>query len=444
MTHGRNPVGRRLARGVARRLGLRRAAGAKGDPFVAYRFVEGPALVEVAAVAPAAAGEALGREAAGAAAARRLAVLVPSLMRDRLTGGPNTALQLGARVAARGVAVRFVATHGGVDDPGYLRDHVLGLLAAGATPDVRFEAAAGRDATLHVSRDELVMATWWPTAHLARRTLPVSGRADFLYLVQDVEPAFYPWSTNYALALETYGMPIRPIFNTGLLREHFLASGMGPAAWREERASTWFEPAVDTTLFRRRPRPAGAPRRLLFYARPGKPRNLFDLGLRALREAVRSGAFDGWTLQAIGEPIPELDLGGHATLRPTPWQSYADYAALLGDSDVLLSLMLSPHPSYPPLEMAAAGGLVVTNAFGVKTAGALRAISPRIQAVDPTVEALAAGLVDAARTAGASAAEAAAREATAPPQGGSPATERPATWDAALEPVVDWILATSF
>jgi len=306
-------------------------------------------------------------------------------MRDRLTGGPNTALQLGARVAARGVAVRFVATHGGVDDASYLHDHVLGLLASGARPDIRFEAA-GREATLQVGRDELVMATWWPTAHLARRTLVASGRADFLYLVQDVEPAFYPWSTNYALALETYAMPVRPIFNTGLLREHFLQGGIGLAAWREARASTWFEPAVDTALFRRHSRPAGAPPRLLFYARPGKPRNLFDLGLRALRSAVQSGALEGWTFQAIGEPVPELALGRGATLRPTAWQSYADYAALLGESDLLLSLMLSPHPSYPPLEMAAAGGLVVTNAFGVKTAEALRAISPRIHAVEPTVD----------------------------------------------------------
>src|SRR5207248_3546188 len=46
-----------------------------------------------------------------------LIILLPSLELSHLTGGPNTALHLGARVAARGVPVRFVATHGGVETP---------------------------------------------------------------------------------------------------------------------------------------------------------------------------------------------------------------------------------------------------------------------------------------------------------------------------------------
>jgi hypothetical protein len=155
-------------------------------------------------------------------------------------------------------------------------------------------------------------------------------------------------------------MAARPIFNTGLLREHFVREGIGRVA-----DGTWFEPAVDTALFR--PRPRLGPRKLLFYARPGKPRNAFDLGLRALRLAVAAGAFEGdWEYWAIGEAVPELALGHGAVLQPMPWKSLADYATLLGESDVLLSLMLSPHPSYPPLEMAHLGMLVLANRFGAK------------------------------------------------------------------------------
>lgn len=414
---GPSSLVRRVVRRVARRAGVAGLAGGTlgRDAFAAFRSVDGPTLVDVASVTP-------DPEPAGHG---RLVVLVPSLMPDRLTGGPNTALQLGARVAALGVPVRFVSTHGGVDAIDVLRAHVAGLIGRPVEAiEVTFEAAHGHAATLPIRRGDVAMATWWPTAYLAERTLAASGRPDFLYLVQDFEPAFYPWSTNYALVMRTYAMAARPIFNTALLRDHFVLNGIG----RPDVAATSFEPAVDASLFRRRP--SSGPRRLLFYARPGKPRNAFELGLRALRVAVAAGAFEGkWEFAAIGEPIPDLPLGKGLVLRATPWRSYADYAALLGESDVLLSLMLSPHPSYPPLEMAAAGGEVVTNTFGVKTAAALQQVSPRIHAVEPEVDALAAALAQAARL---------------PRDGAEVASHRPTSWAESLGPVAEWVVATSF
>jgi hypothetical protein len=166
----------------------------------------------------------------------------------------------------------------------------------------------------------------------------------------------------------------------------------------------------------------------LFYARPRNPRNAFELGLRALRVATEQGAFGGdWEFSFIGDQVPELPLAPGRTIRPVPWQSLADYAALLGRSDVLLSLMLSPHTSYPPLEMVTAGGWVVTNTFGAKTADALGQISSRIVAVEPEVDALANALGNAARA----------------PRPDATATDArlPRSWDVALDPVVDWVAA---
>ena len=51
--------------------------------------------------------------------------------------------------------------------------------------------------------------------------------------------------------------------------------------------------------------------------------------------------------------------------------------------------MLSPHPSHPPLEMAAAGARVVTNRFATKDLGQL---SPAILSVEPAVPDLAAAM----------------------------------------------------
>src|SRR5205807_8701042 len=94
----------------------------------------------------------------------------------------------------------------------------------------------------------------------------------------------------------------------------------------------------------------------------------------------------------IGERFSPAPLGRGAVLRPAPWLDLHGYAAQMRRADLLLSPMLSPHPSYPPLEMAASGGLAVTTAYANKTAEALSAPSRNIIAVEPTIEAMAEGL----------------------------------------------------
>jgi len=355
-----------------------------------------------------------------------LTVLLPNLTLDRLTGGPNTALNLGARISAAGLPVRFVATHGDADDPATLRTHVATLVG----PDVAlnglsFESLAGGQ-SLQLGPRDVLLATWWPTAHIAMRALAETTCREFLYLIQDYEPGFYAHSTNHALATATYGFPVRAIFNEGLVRDHFRSAGIGRFGTDTDSGrSIAFEPAVDRVLFAAARR--SGPRTLLFYARPRNPRNAFELGLRAVRVAAQAGAFPGdWDFAFIGDQVPDLALGDGRTIRRLPWQSLADYGALLGRSDVLLSLMLSPHTSYPPLEMAMAGGHVVTNTFGAKTAEALAGLSSRIIAVAPEVDALAAALAAAA--------------ARPRPDEGSGDLRLPATWSEALAPTVDWSL----
>jgi hypothetical protein len=55
--------------------------------------------------------------------------------------------------------------------------------------------------------------------------------------------------------------------------------------------------------------------------------------------------------------------------------------------------MATPHPSYPPLDLAAAGIPVVTNCWGIKQT--LNNYSPIISCVDPSID----NLVDALRSA---------------------------------------------
>jgi hypothetical protein len=46
--------------------------------------------------------------------------------------------------------------------------------------------------------------------------------------------------------------------------------------------------------------------------------------------------------------------------------NWLDYVELIGTIDLGLSLMYTPHPSYPPLDLVASGAVVVTNRFAEK------------------------------------------------------------------------------
>jgi hypothetical protein len=61
--------------------------------------------------------------------------------------------------------------------------------------------------------------------------------------------------------------------------------------------------------------------------------------------------------------------------------------------DLGLALMDTPHPSYPPLDLAASGAVVVTNSCGNKVS--LEGYSKNIIVVPPSVAELRGGLADA-------------------------------------------------
>ena len=63
--------------------------------------------------------------------------------------------------------------------------------------------------------------------------------------------------------------------------------------------------------------------------------------------------------------------------------------------DVGLALLHAPAPGRAPLEMAAAGMLVVTNTFETKTAATLAGLSANLIATEPTVDAIAEGICEA-------------------------------------------------
>ena len=328
----------------------------------------------------------------------RINVLIPGIDLRGFFGGYIGIFNL-ARKLSRGAAVRLVCFERGLEHlPTDWRRQVEGFSGLNGLFDeveITFDPVAG-DALAVSPEDRFVATTWW-SAHVANAATRELGRDRFLYLVQDYEPLFYPMSTWNALAEQTYSFPHYALFSTDFLREFFRERRLGVFADGE---AAGLESSVH---FRNAITPVAAPsaedlalrgsRRLLFYARleSYSPRNLFDLGVLALSDLVADGTIDDrWELQGIGSVggPARFDLGDGRELRVLPRQDEGSYADFLREHDLGLSLMMSPHPSLVPLEMASAGLVTVTNSYANKTAEALAAISPNLIVGEPTREGL--------------------------------------------------------
>jgi glycosyltransferase involved in cell wall biosynthesis len=338
------------------------------------------------------------------AAEPRLNVLIPSLGLRHMSGGPNTVLQFVARLAAIGERTRLISTEQGIDhgsDEEELWRHIARLTGL-ARHHKNLEIVDGSkpSAPVAIGEHDVFMGTAFWTVLAIKAALPLVRPQRFIYLIQDFEPGFFAASSQYALALETYGLDHFPIVNTQILFDFLVANRVGRFADPDHVIdAVVFQPSVDRFHFYVDIHPRSR-RRLLFYARPTAGlRNMFELGVAALRLAHQRGVFadDEWEFVGMGDRFEAVALSGEAVLHQAPWLSFDGYAEQMRQSDVLLSLMLAPHPSYPPLEMAACGGLVVTNSYDVKTAERLEQLSTNIISAEPTIEAIADALAEAVR-----------------------------------------------
>ncbi|MFD1824941.1 hypothetical protein [Mumia zhuanghuii] len=209
------------------------------------------------------------------------------------------------------------------------------------------------------------VATYWTTAwNLAE--LARTGHVDrrrVVYLVQDWEPGFYPWGDQRTKTLSTYDAGFHHVVNSAPLARYVqdqtgttvdparvFAPQLDPQPLREA-AKRWV-PAEDHAL------------RVLFYARPSKPRNMFNLGLQTLRAwADEIPETTRVVVRLAGEPLGAVDLGPRIETEALGKVSYAEYYGLLAETDLGLALMSSPHPGHLALELPMAGIPTVTNPF---------------------------------------------------------------------------------
>ena len=328
------------------------------------------------------------------AAAPALTILVPTLNPTEVFAGIVTAFDIGLGLAARGFRVRFVCCDLPMSAPGASRSFLMRRLDADApagTADRVSLHCGVQSPELAAHKGDVYLATAWWTAHVADKLIRDHGFAQrrFLYLIQDFEPNFYPWGSEFADAMASYALHFEPVFNTILLRDYFAAQGFDFAAPR----ALAFHPSIDIARYSEPARPArlNGPRRLALYGRPEVARNMYPGAIEALAgfaQAEGLGPAD-IELVSIGLAHAPVSLPGGLqliSLGKLPWEEYPAY---LRSVDLGLSLMYSPHPSHPPIEMAASGVRVVTNGFGPKD---LSRLSPAITSVPAAVPDIVAAL----------------------------------------------------
>lgn len=304
---------------------------------------------------------------------KRLNLVLPSINKQHYFGGIHTAVLIYRELCRHFPASRIILVDSSPDAEALSRfsDHVLvpaDQASAALRQIVPFSDRYQR--TLPVAGEDIWVATAWWTAYAAQRLSKWQGESGgidrpMIYLIQDFEPGFYAWSSQYALALSTYRRDRDiGVFNTNLLADFFEQHGL-----RYAKRSV-FEPVLHDglrpALQRVRKAPDPRKRRIVVYARPGTSRNAFELICEGLRLwGWRDGRAAEWEVAAPGELQADLDLGP-LPLKALGKLSIDAYAELLSSSAIGLSLMVSPHPSYPPLEMAAFGLGVVTNQYANK------------------------------------------------------------------------------
>ena len=324
----------------------------------------------------------------------KLLIILPGVDPSCFTGGPNTAFLLAAEAAKAGYGVHALSVERQAGTTQQLQDHLHFGLKLPLDVASRFQASTFSKAI--INDNDKIMATRYDTALIARSLTRRLKSKKFLYILQDFEPMFFPWGDNHALAVSSYDEDFLPIVCESLLADFFKNSRVGRFADKSFRdAVLSFEPTVDRTVFYPVAEEPGK-RVLLFYARPMlAPRNLSNLGFKALSILAEKKIIHpkGWEVLTFGEPsLSDIDIGGGMITRNLSWLSFTDYAARVRTASVGLSLMLSPHTSYLPLELAACGIPVVTNCYANKTADALSAISPCIIGTEVNPQAIATGL----------------------------------------------------
>lgn len=335
----------------------------------------------------------------------RINILIPPLTKH-LTGGPLSIFHFAVNAIKNGFKVRLLQTQKGGIDSQSLAALLTSYDSLGTFgKDIEhlqniYEEPGG----IPVNSEDMFMATLYSTAYPAESAAKLLRNPNIIYFIQDYEPLFFPQDENWLEAYETYTVPHFAIYSTPLLKNYFKFRKESIYAWCQNDQCDEYGWSAQAAISAHKPinnsviENIGL-KRLIAYLRPHSPRNAFGLVIEALSEAVRRGIFneDEWQFFGVGATQDvgnQCNLGGrpHFCIHTVHHLSEEKYKDFILTGDIGLSLMVSPHPSLPPLDFAAAGMITVTNSFATKTASVLEKVSKNFIVADPYLNSMVEGL----------------------------------------------------
>jgi beta-1,2-rhamnosyltransferase WsaF-like protein len=334
----------------------------------------------------------------------RINVLLPALVPELIFGGYISVLNFIQKLIISGYQVRIIICEEVSDSAEKVRKNCKTSKVADAVLcKVELLVARDRSEGIPANKSDVFIGYSWLTMRLASFAAKRTNDKLPLFFIQEFEAIFHPHDSFHALCIETYGLPHFSIFNSELLKKFFEQKGLGvfdplnPVFGNEYKyaffshAISNIKPPNGEELANRKTK------KLLFYARPEAhaARNIFEISMLGLKEAIESGVFSSeWEFYGIGSLAlaDELKLTNDTSLKMFPRVTLEEYCKMLGDFDIGLSLMYSPHPSVPPFEMAAAGMLTVTSSFENRLFSDIEVISSNLIATRPTPSSVASGL----------------------------------------------------
>ena len=332
------------------------------------------------------------RKSKNSSCALRLNLLIPSVDRKHVFGGIATALDFFRDLCQQtNCSARIIVTDAPLELSASVELESYEVVPPSEDSEKKYQIIPMADRagkTLPVCPGDIFVATGWWTAHVISDVYRWQKAAyltenPLIYLIQDYEPGFYPWSSRYMLADSTYRLeiPTYAIFNSKLLENYFTTNGY-------RFAKTWtFDPILNDKIKRFLPEDRAVlakKKQILVYGRPSVERNAFSLIVYALKQwCEQYPQAKEWKILSAGEAHHDIELGHGCILHSVGKLSLDVYAQILLDSYAGISLMVSPHPSYPPLEMSTFGVQTITNCYGEKDLSFFNENIRSVQACSP-------------------------------------------------------------
>ncbi len=302
----------------------------------------------------------------------RINLLIPSVNKEHAFGGIATALDFFETLKeVLKCEARIITVDAPVNQTSILpKEYIVINSEDDSAASLQVVSFSDRyNKTIPVRKNDFFVATAWWTAYNIKNILTKQAevysqnRKPFIYLIQDFEPGFYPWSSRFLLSESTYGKDasILAVINSNELSEYLRLNNY---CFQKQ----W----VFLPVFNRRlkeillvsDKTVVKKKKILIYGRPNTPRNAFELIVEGLKKwAVKQNNVNEWQVYSAGENHGDIDIGNGMLIKSVGKLSLEEYATMLKETFAGISLMVSPHPSYPPLEMSIFGIKTITNTY---------------------------------------------------------------------------------